>query len=716
MSYVGAHGEMILYTPWGTPGFLLLSTDDCVRPVLAYSYTDYFSFEDMPVHIRQWIEGYENEIAARVAAGEVASPEVAAEWQRWLEGSPKSEANHVDPLLTTRWGQNPYYNEWAPFDSAENVRTVAGCVAVAMGQVMKYWNHPSTGMGSNTYTSVYTISGTTYTYGPLSVDFGATTYDWEHMPDELSALSDSVSVNAVAQLLYHAGVAVNMMYTRYGSGANTVSYDNITKPSAENALRYNFRYSQSLSSFLKAEFSNSQWVGMMKHEMDLGQPVIYSATDPVNGGHTFVMDGYDTLGLFHFNWGWKGSCDGFYVIDSLAPPRGGYNFSTKSAAIIGIRPMDSVEVSTVEVNVVSSDSSMGIVTGSGTYVAMSDTVFLYANAAEGYRFVRWTSGNLNNPRSFWALNDITDTAVFEPIPEDTMSYCGNLLYGSWRYSTTTSDWAICLPASTRPQERRLSAVQLFVNSQALYELRVYVGDSIADSTLVHTQSYNVQSANNLGMWHSIAIDTSLIVPAHKSLWIAFHVENGNGKYPVSFGRHTGNVDAGWYRDSAQWIQSPENKSHTWLIRALLVPREQVRLAVTPNDIELGDVLGGGFFWPGDTVVVTALPVVGCSFVEWSTGSTDNPYSFVLTQDMTLVAFFERNSGIDDVSMSNISFSVTDLTITVSNPENSNVILYDIQGRQLASSSLPVFNYQFSTPGVYLLQVDGLPARRIVVIR
>ena len=712
---VGDHGEMMLFTPWTGRGFLLLSTDDCVRPVLAYSYNSYFDYANMPEHVREWLEGYEHDIAIRVAAGEEASPEVAAEWQRWLEGSPKSGGTYVDPLLTTTWAQAPYFNEWCPYDAMTHSRAIAGCVATAVGQVMKYWNHPATGMGNHTYTSQKTVNGYTYTYDSLSADFGATTYDWEHMPDTLSSLSDSVSLNAIAQLLYHIGVAVEMKYSPVASSSYMASYSNVGKVCAENALKYRFKYSQSLRTETREDYSGSQWGGLLRGELDAGQPVLYNGVDPESGGHAFVVDGYDTMGFFHVNWGWGGFSDGFYLIDSLAP--GIYSFLNTNEVLIGIRPMDTDPVAgPVVIDMVTSDSTMGVVTGSGTYMAMMDTVEITALAMEGHRFVRWSSGNMHNPRSFLAIENIVDTAIFEPIHEDTMAYCGKSYAGSWRLSSTSpADWGIRLPSSSFHHHKRLTAVQLYVKYPAQYELRVYLGDSISDATLAYTQTYNLQSADSLLQWRTLVLDSALNIYNLETLWVTFHVDDCNGIYPSSYGHFTGNIDGCWYRNNSGWRTRTDN-TRAWFIRAIMASLEQVHLAVTPNDISLGDITGAGYYWPGQTVTLIATPAAGCSFVEWSTGSTDNPYRFVITSDTAVIGFFERNNGIGKMDAEGLSFSLNGLELTVFNPQGRNVCLYDIQGRQLSMFNTQNSILQLPSVGVYMLKAEGLPTKRIVAIK
>ena len=206
-------------------GFVITSADDRMQPILAYSRTANFSFP-IPDNLNYWLECYDSQIRTVI---EDPSALKHHEWTLLASRKcPKAVYDTtIGPLLTTTWDQFPYYNNLCP--NGPNGQAVTGCVATAMGQVMKYWNWPETGAGAYSYIDDI--------YGPQSADFEATTYDWEHMPDYLNASSSSTEVNAVATLLYHCGVAVNMQYGNevQGSGALHEASGNLTVPCAGNA-------------------------------------------------------------------------------------------------------------------------------------------------------------------------------------------------------------------------------------------------------------------------------------------------------------------------------------------------------------------------------------------------------------------------------------------------------------------------------------------------
>ena len=320
-------------------------------------------------------------------------------------------------MITTTWNQSPYYNNRCPYDNNYAEKTVTGCVATATAQVMKYWGHPSTGRGSHSYSS---------NYGVLSANFGATTYNWSAMPTSLNSYSSSSQINAVATLMYHVGVAMEMDYgvsATGGSGAFTTSRGDVNYPSAENALVNYFKYSSSLYGVSKENFTDSQWKTMLKTELNASRPIIYSGRDE-SGGHCFVCDGFNNSDQFHFNWGWGGYCDGYYAVGALNPAPGGtggnatYTFNISNQAILGIRPNNS---SSSVFNITTTAYYGGSVSGAGSY-AMYDTVSLLATANSGYKFTGWSDGCVYNPREFLATGNMSLRGFFQPEALNTLQY------------------------------------------------------------------------------------------------------------------------------------------------------------------------------------------------------------------------------------------------------------------------------------------------------
>lgn len=325
-----------VFTPNNAAGFVIVAADDRVTPVLAYSFRNPFSDENE--NARYWLGVYQEQIAQwrNVEAG--GSDEVSAQWKAYLTSSESDDPlplTAVAPLVTTQWSQSPYYNDLCPYDAQYQQRAVTGCAATAMAQVMKYWSFPTHGWGSYSYVED--------DYGTLSANFGATTYAWNNMPAQLSAASTAAQRNAVATLMYHCGVAIEMDYGVGGSSAYLSRWD-LDYPSVESALMRYFGYNENLHNEDRDDYTDAQWKAMIKAELDASRPVLYRGQD-TSGGHAFICDGYNTAETqFHFNWGWSGYCDGYYALSNLAPSIGGTGGNTSGtynmyqSALFGVMP------------------------------------------------------------------------------------------------------------------------------------------------------------------------------------------------------------------------------------------------------------------------------------------------------------------------------------------------------------------------------------------
>lgn len=282
-------------------GFVVMAADDCVKPILGYSLTDKFIVEGMPENMRWWLQGYSDEIQWAIENNAPAGKNSLAEWQDLIDGQPAKDSPVVvvAPLLSTTWNQGSPYNMYCPSG------TVTGCVATAMAQVMKFWNYPETGQGSHEYTHG--------TYGSLSADFGTTTYDWSNMINSYSGSFTNTQKEAVATLMFHCGVSVDMDYGPSSTGGSSASGNNVPP-----ALIQYFKYAPSAQYKSQTAYTNEQWIAFLKTELDEERPLFYTGNNE-NNGHAFVCDGYRSDNYFHFNWGWGSYKDDYYAIGALNP-------------------------------------------------------------------------------------------------------------------------------------------------------------------------------------------------------------------------------------------------------------------------------------------------------------------------------------------------------------------------------------------------------------
>lgn len=300
-------------------GYVIVAGDDNVYPILGYSLRGEFEILNQPPAFRAWINNYEKQIISILNKKAKTNGEISLEWEL-LKSGRKSENKEskaiIDPLISARWGQGKYYNQYCPdADGGPDDRTPVGCVATAMGQIMQFHKYPEYGNGSHSY---YDDN-----YGYQSADFGNENYDWNNMPNSLYTYG-----TAVPRLLYHCGVSVDMDYEYDGSGSSLSD--------ARDALVNYFRYSSSAEYVTKNSYSDSEWNSLLYDQLYYGHPVIYRGDDGIDG-HAFICDGYNGSNYFHFNWGWNGQFDGYFYLSSLNPSEG-YSYSESQKAIINVYP------------------------------------------------------------------------------------------------------------------------------------------------------------------------------------------------------------------------------------------------------------------------------------------------------------------------------------------------------------------------------------------
>ena len=274
----------------GRNGYILVSADDCAAPILGYSDSGEFNPSQMPPQLKGWLDFYARQIewgAKKGMAYAAASAPADASW------------SSVTPMVKTKWDQGAPYNDDCPMDNG--ARSVTGCVATAMAQAMYFHQWPAKGTGSKSYT----WNGQT-----LSMNFANTPFDWSDMTLTYDSSSSTQAKSAVATLMYACGISVEMDYTSDESGASSMDM--------VQALYKYFDYDKSMTYPQRSYYGTLEWEGMVYDQLSRGLPVLYSG-ESNEGGHQFICDGYDGDGYFHFNWGWSGMSDGYYLLTALDP-------------------------------------------------------------------------------------------------------------------------------------------------------------------------------------------------------------------------------------------------------------------------------------------------------------------------------------------------------------------------------------------------------------
>ncbi len=284
----------------GDTGFVIIAGDDHYRPVIGYSEEGIFDPDDMAPALVDYLDGVRQGVM-EAAAAPAAQPAVAADWAM-LEKTGRMVSRHGgredEYLVETKWNQNYPYNYFCPEGAGgPGGHCYAGCVATAAAQLMRYWSHPIQGQGSHTY-----YPEDHPEYGPLTANFGETTYDWANMPNSISSSSPIEQIEAVALLIYHAGVSVDMNYRPSSSGA-------VTGLLCQTMPAY-FFYTDQMANLYREEYTHEEYMQLIIKAIDMNWPMVHRG-----GGHAYVLDGYNDNDMVHFNWGWSGSSDGWFNID-----------------------------------------------------------------------------------------------------------------------------------------------------------------------------------------------------------------------------------------------------------------------------------------------------------------------------------------------------------------------------------------------------------------
>lgn len=300
---------------FGNGAFAVISANDLMPEILAYG--DFAGDIEKNLSLRWWLTAVESKGQEIKLAGRPA--------KRIPLPDPDLYEPFVEPLVMSKWDQDEPYWRFCPMDTYG--RALTGCVATAISQVLYTNKYPNSGIGEKSLV----FNGQT-----VYADYENTVYRYDLMQDSYLGDYTDESADAVATLMVHAGVAVNMMYGADGSGA----YSQDVEP----GLRYCFGI-ESARFHSRDYCSDEEWMDMLYKELSGGHPLYY---DGVSGsgwgaaGHAFVCDGYDENGRVHTNWGWSGHGDGYFDINLLNTS--GYQFEYDQGMCTGMYNPDDIQI------------------------------------------------------------------------------------------------------------------------------------------------------------------------------------------------------------------------------------------------------------------------------------------------------------------------------------------------------------------------------------
>lgn len=315
----GSKGEITLsqesyyvFPNANSKGFTIVSGDDRLPEIVGYSSQGSYDENNLPEGFISFMKAYQN-LYNKVNLGDAEALKNLAEIKAWRNKKNASAASTsaVAPLLgNIEWDQTSPYNNMCPrYDSVHVAAT--GCVATAMAQVMAYYKYPKQ-LKADIPGYVNRWNGIPMEIPTITREEGV--YDWDNMLPKYNKEANATQQqkDAVAKLMYHCGAAVQMNY----------GPESAASVSASKLAKY-FGYDADLMMDLnRSTFSLDKWMQIIDTELAAGRPVLYGG-QASDGGHQFICDGKDGEGLYHINWGWSGSQNGYFDLSLLNPEKGG---------------------------------------------------------------------------------------------------------------------------------------------------------------------------------------------------------------------------------------------------------------------------------------------------------------------------------------------------------------------------------------------------------
>ncbi len=292
-------------------GWVIAAGDDQMPAVLAYGTSGNISPDDLPPALDAILQGYTTTM-----------------------DSEEITFTRIKPLLTTQWGEDSPFNALCPVIDADSTRAATGSVATAMAQLLYYHNWP------------YQMSATLPAYASTQLGITMPELDPEDFPHlydlesyyttDITTQPDSITL-LVAQLMRHCGQAVMTDYGRQSSARTAAIVE---------VLPLYYKYSPALRYVQRPYYTAQQWLELIHDELAAARPVVYRATSRNDGGHAFIIDGMDTQGRVHINWGWHGNADGYFTLGGFNPQPIDSNtdlttdgWNTGDAMVVGIEPL-----------------------------------------------------------------------------------------------------------------------------------------------------------------------------------------------------------------------------------------------------------------------------------------------------------------------------------------------------------------------------------------
>lgn len=417
-------------------GFIIVSASMKSIPVLGFSFESSIDFDNISPALSDMIDNYKNEIKYLNENNIIATQKIVSTWQNYLSDN-FTKGNTMKANLASfhkiNWSQGCYYNENCPTDANSGTgycgHVPTGCGATVMSEIMRYYNYPITGNGSNTYIPLL------YPLQPQSADFGATTYHWSKMPYSINS-----SNSEIAQIMSHSGISVSMQYSANGSGA--------LHADVLDAWINHFKYSPTATWLKKSDYPvDSIWEKLIKEDLDSLRPVFYYGTKSggtIFDGHYFILDGYSNDNYFHINWGWGGSDNGYFYLNALTPS--GSNFNQDQQFIKSLKPIGQY---CVDKKYTATSGAFNDGSGTDNYFDLGDCSYMIQVLSSVGIHLHFTAFDVSEGDTLYIYNGLTTTSALlgkysgNSIPDDIESTVGKMYLNFITDGNTTAQgWAV----------------------------------------------------------------------------------------------------------------------------------------------------------------------------------------------------------------------------------------------------------------------------------
>ncbi len=312
LAYTAPSAEYYVFNGSSNTGYVIVAGDDCAAPILGYSDKGNFNADSIPPAMKTWLSIYAKQVAA------------AAESGAKYEAATATDHERIPHLLTTTWSQKAPYNDLCPIDTVQQKRTVTGCSATAMAQVVNYHKWPEQATGS---ADAWLVDYNTQ----ISRNMDGDVFDWNNMLDTYATATTGTDEQraAVALLMADMGYSIETLFGVEGSSSLDLLIPG--------ALIKHFNYDKGAHTEAKEWYTEAQWDSLIYNELANKRPVIMGGVnEDYTVGHEFICEGYEGDGFYWFNWGWGGKYDGKFLLSALNP-QNKYNFNTSVLAIVGVQ-------------------------------------------------------------------------------------------------------------------------------------------------------------------------------------------------------------------------------------------------------------------------------------------------------------------------------------------------------------------------------------------